>query len=217
MMLERTLRKRQFNTIYFSVGMKALPDNRTVAERYAADFIKRLRLDDKAEQRCEWSCILWSKDHWAEQARKVKIDLHQAKERISASTHSEKETDTLFTNSQFMNTVAQIYSKLFEVEEKSCAVKEFPNCPFMNQRQDLLNRGSLANVFVTILHKATFYAMLDRHPLDSGLFDEEYKDVYGIDLTDFQDLEHSLTDRRFEKLYGTVVKRASELTDLRSA
>jgi hypothetical protein len=197
--------------------MKALPDNRTVAQGYAADFIKRLHLDEKAEQRCEWSCILWSKDHWAEQARKAKVDLHQAKEHISASTHSEKETDTLFTNSQFMNTVAQIYSKLFEVVEKSCAVKQFSNCPFMNQRQDLLNRGALANVFVTILHKATFYAMLDRHPLDSGLLDEEYKDVYGIDLTDFQDLEHSLTDRRFEKLYVTVVRRATELAGLRSA
>lgn len=139
-----------------------MPDNRTVAERYATDFIKRLRLDDKAEQRCEWSCILWSKDHWAEQARKTKIDLNQAKERTSASTHSEKETDTLFTNSQFMNTVAQIYSKLFEVEEKSCAVKEFSNCPFMNQRQDLLNRGSLADVFVTILNKATF--LLHKQP-----------------------------------------------------
>jgi hypothetical protein len=56
--------------------------------------------------------------------------------------------------------------------------------------------------------------MLDRHPLDSGLLDEEYKDVYGIDLTDFQDLEHSLTDMRFEKLYGNVVRRATQLAGL---
>jgi hypothetical protein len=197
--------------------MKVLPDNRKLAEGYASDFIKRLHLDDKAEQRCEWSCILWSKDHWAEQARKAKVDLHQAKERIDASTYSEKETTALITNSEFMNTVAQIYSKLFEVEGKSCTVKQFSNCPFMNQRQDLLNQGSLANVFVTILQKATFYAMLDRHPLDSGLLDEEYKDVYGIDLTDFQDLEHSLTDGRFERLYGNVIRRATELAGLRSA
>jgi hypothetical protein len=194
--------------------MKALPNNPKVAVGYAADFIKRLHLDDKAEQRCEWSCILWSKDHWAEQARKAKVDLQQTKERIRASTFSEKETSTLFANSEFMNTVAQIYSKLFEVEGISCAVKEFSNCPFMNQRQNLLNRGSLANVFVTILQKATFYAMLDRHPLDSGLLDEEYKDVYGIDLTDFQDLEHSLTDMRFKKLYGNVVRRATQLAGL---
>jgi hypothetical protein len=196
--------------------MKGLSDNPTVAQRYAADFIKRLHLNDKAEQRCEWSCILWSKDHWAEQARNAKIDLHQAKQNLKSLPHSAKENDTLLKNSQFLNTVAQTYSKLFNIEQKSCAAKEFPNCPFMNERQDLLNQGSLANAFVTILHKASLYAMLDRHPLDSGLLDEEYKDVYGIDLTDFQDLERSLTDSRFEKLYASVVRRGAELAGLRS-
>jgi hypothetical protein len=196
--------------------MNVLPENQTIAEKYATDFIRQLHLDNQVEQRCEWSCILWSKDHWADQARKAKIDLHQAKERLSASPDSSETAETLFINSEFLNTVAQIYSKLFNAEEKSCNVKNFPNCPFMDERQDLLNRGSLATVFVTILQKATFYAMLDRHPLDSGLLDEEYKNVYGVDLTDFQDLEHSLADGRFEKLYAAVVKRATELAGLRS-
>jgi len=194
-----------------------LSDDETIqfAKRYAADFIKKLRLDSQVVQRCEWSCILWSKDHWADQARKAKIDLHQAKERLTASPNNSKTTETLFTNSQFLNTVAQVYSRLFDAEEKTCALKDFPNCPFMDERQELLNRGSLASVFVTILHKATFYAMLDRHPLDSGLLDEEYRDVFGVDLTDFQDLERSLTDGRFEKLYARVLKRAAELAGLR--
>jgi hypothetical protein len=198
--------------------MNVLPDDQTMqdAQRYAIDFIGQLRLDNQVEQRCEWSCILWSKDHWADQARKAKIDLHQAKERLSASPDGSKTTETLFVNSQFLNTVAQVYSKLFSSEEKTCTLKNFPNCPFMQERQDLLNRGSLASVFVTILHKATFYAMLDRHPLDSGLLDEEYRDVYGVDLTDFQDLEHSFADGRFETLYAAVVKRATELAGLRS-
>ena len=197
--------------------MDALSDDETIqfAKRYAADFIKQLRLDSQVVQRCEWSCILWSKDHWADQARKAKIDLHQAKERLTASPNNSKTTETLFTNSQFLNTVAQVYSRLFDAEEKTCALKDFPNCPFMDERQELLNRGSLASVFVTILHKATFYAMLDRHPLDSGLLDEEYRDVFGVDLTDFQDLERSLTDGRFEKLYARVLKRAAELAGLR--
>jgi len=185
-----------------------------VAERYAAEFIKQLHLDPGVEQRCEWSCILWSKDHWADQARKSKIELHQAKERLNSSYSSSKTTETLFANSQFLNTVAQVYSKLFNAEQKSCAVKDFPNCPFMAERQQLLETGLLASVFVTILHKATFYAMLDRHPLDSGLLNEEYKEVYGIDLTDYQDLERSLNDGRFEKLYSKVVKRATELAGL---
>jgi hypothetical protein len=153
------------------------------AKKFAADFIRDLRLDTKAEQKCEWSCLLWSKDHSASDA-------------------------------QFLNTVAQIYARLFDEKNQFCNVKKFANCPFMSQRQDLLERGGLAGVFVTILHKATFYAMLDRHPIDSGLLHEEYSDVYGIDLTDYADLEKALTDGRFERLYETVVKRASELAGL---
>lgn len=195
--------------------MNVLPENQRIAEKYATDFTRQLHLDNQVEQRCEWSCILWSKDHWADQARKAKIDLHQAKERLSTSPDGSKTAETLFVNSEFLNTVAQVYSKLFNAREESCTVKNFPNCPFMGERQDLLNRGLLASVFVTILQKATFYAMLDRHPLDSGLLDEEYKDVYGVDLTDFQDLERSLADGRFEKLYASVVKRATELAGLR--
>jgi hypothetical protein len=93
-------------------------------------------------------------------------------------------------------------------------VKIFANCPFMGQRQDLLKRGTLAGVFATILHKATSYAMLDQHPLDSGLIHEEYRDVYGIDLTNFTDLENSLSDGRFGKLYENVVKKARELAGI---
>jgi hypothetical protein len=198
-------------------GVDASSDDQAVqfAKRYAEDFIRELRLDSQVMQRCQWSCILWSKDYWADQARKAKIDLHQAKERLTASPDNSKTAETLFTNSQFLNTVAQVYSMLFDAEERTCAVKDFPNCPFMDERQDLLNRGSLASVFVTILHKATFYAMLDRHPLDSGLLDEEYRNVFDVNLTDFQDLERSLIDGRFDKLYAKVVKRAAEIAGIR--
>ena len=58
------------------------------------------------------------------------------------------------------------------------------------------------------------YEMLDRHPIDSGLVNEEYSDVYGINLTDFQDLEESLADGRFATLYGAVLKRATQLAGL---
>jgi hypothetical protein len=196
--------------------MNVLSKNQLIAEKYATGFVRQLHLDDHVEQRCEWSCILWSKDHWAEQARRAKVDLHQVKDRISTSPEGTKSAETLFTNSQFLNTVAQVYSKLFNSEEKTCNVKIFDKCPFMADRPNLLSRGSMASVFVTILHKATFYAMLDRHPLDSGLLDEEYKDVYGVDLTDFRDLESALFDGRFEKLYAAVVKRAAKLAGLRS-
>lgn len=84
----------------------------------------------------------------------------------------------------------------------------------MGQRQDLLRKGTLASVFVTILHKATLYSMLDDHPLDSGLLDEEYRNVYGIDLTNYQDLENSLRDGRFAKLFEATVKRARQLAGL---
>lgn len=72
----------------------------------------------------------------------------------------------------------------------------------------------MASVFVTILHKAAMYAMLDRHPIDSGLMNEEYDDVYGIDLTNLQDLEDSLMDGRFGVLYEAVLKRAKQLAGI---
>ena len=196
--------------------MNVLPDDQTtlLAEKFATDFINQVQLDAGMEQRCEWSCILWSKDHWAAQAQKAKIDLHQTKDRLSSSPDSSKTLETLFTNSQFLNTVAQIHSKLFDGIERSCAVKTFLNCPYMGQRQDLLRKGTLASIFVTILHKATLYSMLDEHPLDSGLLDEEYRNVYGIDLTNYQDLENSLQDGRFAKLFEATVKRARQLAGL---
>ena len=138
--------------------------------------------------------------------------LQQSKE--STANSAESTVETLFTNSQFLNTVAQVYSKLFGCKNQFCSVKIFANCPFLGQRQDLLKSGSLAGVFVTILHKAMLYAMLDRHPIDSGLVNEDYKDVYGVNLADFQDLEESLADGRFTTLYEAVVKRAMQLAGL---
>ena len=148
------------------------------------------------------------------EAQEAQITLQQTKQRLTSSPENKKSLETLFLDSQFLNTVAQVYSKLFGGTEQSCTVKKFANCPFMGQRQDLLKRGALASVFVTILHKATSYAMLDRHPLDSGLIHEEYSEVYGIDLTNFQDLENSLIDGRFAKLYEAVVKRATQLSGI---
>jgi hypothetical protein len=78
----------------------------------------------------------------------------------------------------------------------------------------LLRRGSLARVFVTILHKAAMSAMTDKYPLDSGLVNEEYSDVYGVDLTNFRDLEESLRDGRFQILYTAVLKRAKQLAGI---
>lgn len=196
--------------------MNLLPDEqpRPIPEKFAADFIKELKLNAEVERRCEWSCLLWLKDHWASEAQKAKISVEHTKERLSTSPENTKTTEMFFLDSQFLNTVAQVYSKLFDGREQSCTVKNFPSCPFMDQREDLLIRGLLANTFVTILQKATFYAMLERHPLDSGLLHEEYTDVYGIDLTNFDDLEASLRDRRFDKLYRAVVNRASQLAGL---
>ena len=139
--------------------------------------------------------------------------LQQGNDSLTKSTGSEKNVNSLFLDSQFANTIAQVHTKLFGTEQ-FCSVKKFANCPFMGQRQDLLKRGALAGVFATILHKATSYAMLDRHPLDSGLIHEEYEDVYGIDLTNFTDLENSLRDGRFGKLYENVVKKARELAGI---
>ena len=189
-----------------------MPEAFQNAEWYATDFVRQLQLDSETEQQCEWTCLLWSKDHWADQARKGQILLQQSKEQ--AANFAENTIETVFTNAQFLNTVAQVYSKLFGCKEQFCSVKNFTTCPFLGQRQDLLKAGSLAGVFVTILHKAMTYAMLDRHPIDSGLLDEEYNEVYGINLTDFQDLEESLADGRFATMYRQVLNRATQLAGL---
>src|SRR5208283_4260282 len=179
---------------------------------YAADFITQLQLDSEADQRCEWSCLLWSKDHWAAEAKRAQINLQQTKKPVSDSEQTALQT--LLPEAQFLITVAQVYSRLFGRTDQFCDTKDFQKCPYMGQRQNLLETGSLASVFVTILHKATLYAMLDKHPIDSGLLSEEYTDVYGVDLTNYMDLEKSLVDGRFEKLFSAVVKRATELANL---
>jgi len=186
-----------------------------VAEKYASDFVRELQIGNEMEQKCEWTCLLWSKDYWAAETHRTQIRLQQTKDHSTSSRENSKTLQSLFFNSQFLNTAAQVYSMLFQSDEQTCPVKKFAQCPFMGQRQDLLIRGSLASVFITILHKATLYAMLDRHPLDSGLMDEEYTDVYGIDLTNYRDLEESLTDGRFDRLFKSVVKKATELAGLK--
>ena len=182
--------------------------------KYAESFIGKLKLGAGIEQKCEWSCLLWSKDHWAFEARKATVALQQTKEQSGKSVADAKSIEALSSDTQFLNTVAQVYARLLDGTQQSCSVKDFPHCPFMDQRADLLRKGGLAGVFVTILHKATFYAMLDRHPIDSGLIHEEYSDVYGINLSDYSDLEKSLTDGRFERLYQEVLKRASQLAGI---
>lgn len=183
-------------------------------EWYAADFVKQLGLDAETELRCEWSCLLWSKDYWAGRARDAQIALQQSKDLVNSAPNV---SGTHFSDSQFLNTVAQVYSKLFGHHEQFCKTKKFVDCPFMGQRVDLLREGELASVFSTILHKGVLYAMLERHPLDSGLLPEEYENVYGIDLTNFEDLENSMADGRFAVLYENVVRRARQLAGIPSA
>lgn len=187
-----------------------------VAEKYAERFANELQLRPSIEEKCERSCLLWLKEHWAQEAEKAQIRLQQAKDHRRQKEDS-TEIHVLLEETQFKNTTAQVYSKLFDGTEKGCETKDFQNCPCLKQRNDLLNRGFLANTFMTLLQKAVYYSLLETHPIDSGLVNEEYQDVYGIDLTSFQDLEASLTDGRFEKVYQAVVKRASELAGLHSS
>ena len=188
----------------------------SVAEKYASDFLEAVGLSSEPEPRCEWSCLLWSREYWATQAKKAKVNLQHSKEHLSDSPENAKIIEEQLLDSQFLNTIAQVYSKLFDGAEQSCTMKNFANCPFMSQRKRLLRRGLLASTFASFLQNATFFAMLERHPLDSGLIHEEYQDVRGIDLTDFRDLEDSLTDGRFEKLFEAAVKRISQLRGIRS-
>jgi len=192
--------------------MMAMSKAQKSAERYATDFMQQLHLNENVNQQCEWTCLLWSKELWANKAKKGQVDSQLAKEQ--APPHSDTHFGDPIQDGQFLNTVAQVYGKLFGAQAESCSVKVFHTCPYMTQRGDLLRWGSLASVFVTVLHKAMTSAMTDRHPLDSGLIGEEYEDVYGVDLTNFQDLEGSLADGRFEVLYQSVLKHAKQVAGI---
>ena len=138
--------------------------------------------------------------------------MQQSKDRTLSP--SDTTPETIFQNAQFLNAVAQVYGKLFGSPKEFCGVRNFDKCPYIGQRQDLLKRGSLASVFFTLLHKTTMYALLEKHPIDSELLDENYDDVYGIDLTDFEGIEDALLDGRFEIMYEAVLKRAKQLAGI---
>jgi hypothetical protein len=170
-----------------------------IASRYAMEFATQMQLGTEIEQKCEWSCILWSRDHWVKDAERAQIILQQTKDQLPTS--STKHVEERALDADFRNTVSQVYSRLFNDDK-------------IDQREQLLRTGAIASIFVTILHKAVSYSMLDRHPLDSGLLDEEYADAYGVDLTNYDDLEKSLTDGRFRKLFDNVLKKALQLSGL---
>lgn len=116
-------------------------------------------------------------------------------------------------DAQFLATISQVHSQLCKSSEV-CSTKQFNSCPFISKRDKLLEVGTSARTFSTILHKAVSYSMLDKHPLDSGTLHEEYEEVYNIDLTSYHDLETSLTDGRFEKLYKVVLQKIMQLAGL---
>jgi len=95
---------------------------------------------------------------------------------------------------------------------QTCGSNEFHDCPYLRQRDQFLRQGTLANAFMTLLQKATNFSMLEKHPEDNGFLDDDYIKVFGINLSNFQDLQDSLGDGRFEKLFLVVAKRAAELT-----
>jgi len=184
-----------------------------IASQYAADYAAKMQLGIGADQRCEWSCILWSTDHWAKDAEQAQLLLQQTKDKL-VSPVSTRIIEEQVTDTHFRNTVSQVYSRLFNDDEKTCDTKLFASCPHMKQREQLLRTGALAGIFVTILHKAVSYSMLDRHPLDSGLLHEDYTDAYGVDLSTYDDLTKSLNDGRFEELYDNVLRKALQLSGL---
>jgi len=184
--------------------LKSNPKNpRQIAERYASEFLRELNHNSTPKQACEWTCLLWSQEYWSERGKRAKIGLVEMKERLNSTQNSE--LDQLSSESQYMNTTALVYSNLFKDGETSCDVKKFSACPHLEQREGLISTGELANSFMTIVHKATLSSMLEKYPIDNGLRQDEYRDVYGVDVSDFTDLTDSLTDGRFAKLYNAAL------------
>jgi len=183
-----------------------------IATKYAKDFSAMMQGSKQIEQRCEWSCFLWSREHWTTIAARVQFTVQQSIDH-SPDLKSARILEEQLHDAQFLNTISEVYSRLYNGYE-TCSTKKFTNCPFLNKRGKLLEQGNLANIFATIIHKAASYFMLDKHPLDSGLLHEEYDDVYGVDMTNYQDLETSPRDGRLAKLYDAVSRKALQLSGL---
>ena len=183
-----------------------------IAEKYAERFLRELRQNSEVEQRCEWTCILWLKEHYASDAKKLQIRFQQAKERLSESGASSDRLMPLLMEAQFRNTIGQAYAQFFGDSAQTCGGNEFHDCPYLRQRDQFLRQGTLANAFTALLQKATNFSMLEKHPEDNGLLDDDYGEVFGINLTNFQDLQDSLRAGRFEKLFQAVAKRAAGMT-----
>ena len=196
--------------------MKSNPKTpRQIAERYASEFIRELNPSNNPKQNCEWTCLLWSQEYWSERAKRAKIGLLEMKDRSKNVTQNSN-LDHLSSESQYLNTTVLVYTSLFQDSEKSCDVKKFWGCPHLEQRDSLISTGELANSFMTIVHKATLSSMLEKYPIDNGLRQDEYHDVYGVDVSDFTDLKDSLMDGRFAKLYDVALmsSRAMGMTRL---
>lgn len=189
---------------------------RGIAEKFSGRFLKELHGESRAEWNCEWNCSLWLTERYASEAKKSQIRLQQAKEHLGEASSSSASLRSLFMEAQFRNTAAQVYSRIFDGSGRTCDVKVFSKCPYLEQRNELMRLGTLANAFMTLLQKATHFSMLERHPEDSGLINDEYEEVYGINLTNFKDLQDSLMDGRFDKLYQAVAKRAAGLAGFHS-
>jgi hypothetical protein len=189
-----------------------MSESRQIAEKYASDFIRTFQPHVDVEQRCEWSCILWLKEYWSARARKSIMDFLESKERSNSSTISPNFNQ--LSEGQYLNTTALVFSNLFGNRKESCGLKKFHDCPHRDQRRGLLKDGELGNAFMTVIHRAMLSAMLDKYPIDSGLRQNEYDDVYGVDLCDFADLMNSLTDGRFTKLYNAAVSRSKQLAGI---
>jgi hypothetical protein len=85
-----------------------------IAEKYAERFLKELHQNSQVERKCEWTCFLWLKEHYASQARKYQIRLQQAKEHVGVGSVNSDSLRSLFMEVQFRNTVAQVYSRFFD-------------------------------------------------------------------------------------------------------
>ncbi len=91
------------------------------AEEYATRFLKELE-NSKVEQKCDWTCSVWLKERYAEDAKRFQIRLQQAKEHLGESSTSSDRLRSIFLETQVRNTVAQVYSQLFGGSRHGCLV-----------------------------------------------------------------------------------------------
>jgi hypothetical protein len=154
---------------------------------------------------CEWRCLLWLAEHHRHRAVDASQHALNPVRQMGLVLDGKRDfPESQADYARFVQVVRDVLDEAFSANGLSCPTKNFQQCPYLENRALLMKQGAFASELLTVLQKAVHLSMLVKYPLDSGLRADEFRDVLGIDLTNFSDLSRSFDDGRFQRLLANV-------------